>query len=118
MNAPDPVIQYFPQGSLPLKTDIPGASFWAVALRHAMLTYFEVAPGVHFPHHHHPSEQITLVLEGILVFSLADREVSVQAGEVIAIPGEVPHAVTAGPDGAKAVDAWSPVRTDYETSST
>ncbi len=108
--------RFFPRGSLPLERTVPGASYWAVALEHAMLTYFEVEPHATFERHEHESEQITLVLDGALVFAFDDRSVTVGSGEVVAIPGHVPHAVTAGAAGAKAVDAWSPVRAEYRRS--
>jgi quercetin dioxygenase-like cupin family protein/ketosteroid isomerase-like protein len=106
-------VRHFPKGSLPLRPDVRGASYWAVALEHAMLTYFEVEPGARFERHAHESEQITLVLEGSLAFEFDDDRVAVGPGEVVAIPGNVSHAVTAGPAGARAVDAWSPVRPEY-----
>ena len=106
-------MRFYPRGSLPLRGTGSGASFWAVALEHAMLTYFEVEPEARFERHAHESEQITLVLDGALVFEFDDRSVTVGPGEVVAIPGHVPHAVTAGPAGARAVDAWSPIRKEY-----
>ncbi len=91
------------------------ARYWSVALSRAQLTWFEVPPHGHFAMHRHESEQITLVLEGELVFELADgtRHV-VGAGGVIALPGQLAHAVSAGDQGARAVDAWSPPRADLD----
>jgi len=83
---------------------------WAVALEQSMLTYFEVEPNSYFDMHKHESEQITLVLEGVLYFEMQDRTVDVNAGEVIAIPSNSEHAVHTGNESARAVDAWSPVR--------
>ncbi|MCP3958134.1 MAG: hypothetical protein GY719_09800 [bacterium] len=37
-------------------------------------------------------------------------------GEVIAIPGNLPHAVSSLDEPARAVDAWSPPRGRYEES--
>jgi hypothetical protein len=59
---------YFPKSSLCLQNDIPGAKQWAVALEKTMLTYFEVDSDCRFESHTHESEQITLVLEGVLYF--------------------------------------------------
>ena len=101
------------RGELPLRTDIPGAEYWSVALERAMLSYFEVAPHTRFERHAHESEQITLVLEGTLFFELEDRVYSVTAGDVIALPAHVPHAVYTTALPAKAVDAWSPVPARY-----
>lgn len=109
------VVRHFPSGSLPLRPDVPGARYWAVALQHAMLTYFEVEPGARFETHRHPSEQITWVLEGELHFEVEGRTIAVGAGEVIAIPADVPHAVFTRERGARACDAWSPVPAKYRS---
>ena len=114
MTLPLTAPRFYPKGTLPLRPDVAGASYWAVALQQAMLSYFEVEAGARFPEHAHDSEQITLVLTGSLILHLRDREVRVGPGEVIAIPGQVPHGVSAGPDGATAVDAWSPVRAELQ----
>jgi len=107
--------RHYAGDALSLQPDASGARFWAVALAHAMLSYFEVPPDVTFERHEHESEQITLVLEGDLTFHFDTHVVTVGAGEVVAVPGHVPHAVVAGPAGARAVDAWSPVRSEYVT---
>ncbi len=105
---------HFPGDTLPLRPDAPGASMWAVALEKTMLTYFEVEPRSRFERHTHASEQITLVLEGELFFEVAGgRKVRVEAGEVIAIPANAPHAAWTEERPARAVDAWSPVRTSF-----
>jgi amino-acid N-acetyltransferase len=105
--------QYFSRESLPLRPDIDGAKLWAVALRNTMLTYFEVEPHARFERHSHEAEQITMVLEGELFFELDGRLVQVGAGEVIAIPSLVPHAVYAKHSAVRAIDAWSPVPEQY-----
>ncbi len=106
-------VRHYPADLLALRPDVPGAAMWAVALDRTMLTYFEIAPGGRFPGHRHEAEQITLVLEGELFFELSDREVRVGPGEVLAIPSNAWHATRAGPAAVRAVDAWSPPRTEY-----
>lgn len=98
---------------LPLKASVPGAKMWAVGLEKAMLTYFEMAPNTMFPDHAHEAEQITLVMEGTLTFAYEGKQVTVNPGEVIAIPSNIRHAVSTGATPCKAVDAWSPVRKEY-----
>jgi amino-acid N-acetyltransferase len=103
--------RHFPRDLLRLGPDVPGASFFAVALERVMLTYFEVEAGARFERHAHESEQITMVLEGELVFELdSGRDVRVGPGEVMALPAGAPHAVRAGGQRVRAVDAWSPPR--------
>jgi len=101
----------YPRDVLRLRPDVAGATYFAVALERVMLTWFEVEPGTRFERHAHEADQITMVLEGELVFELdAGREERVGAGEVIALPAGVPHAVRAGDQRARAADAWSPPR--------
>jgi len=64
--------------------------------------------------HKHESEQITLVLEGTLYFEMIDKMVSVNEGDVIAIPSNIKHAVFTKDEFVRAVDAWSPVREEYK----
>ncbi len=78
-----------------------------------MLTYFEMEPNTTSPTHSHAAEQITLVLEGELTFAYEGKEITLQTGEVIAIPSNIRHAVHTGDSPCKAVDAWSPVRAEY-----
>ena len=98
---------------LRLQPDVPGARMWAVALRHTMLTYFEVMPHCRFHLHSHESEQITMVLSGELFFDLQGNVYCVRSGEVIAIPSCAPHAVWTQDLPVKAIDAWSPVMGKY-----
>lgn len=115
MNTPtDQEMRYYPKADLRLTADVPGARQWAVALERTMLTYFEVDPDCRFDSHSHESEQITMVLEGVLYFAQGERVVAVQAGEVIAIPAHAPHAVFTRETAVKAVDAWSPVMAKYQ----
>ena len=104
---------YFPKSRLGLHSDIPGAKKWAVALDRTMLTYFEVDSHCRFESHTHESEQITLVLEGVLYFEQDEKTIGVNAGEVIAIPSHASHAGFTKDQPARAVDAWSPVMAQY-----
>ena len=105
--------RHFDAHALQLKSDDTGAQFWSVALDRTQLTYFEVGPHCRFESHSHRSEQITLVLEGELYFETATGIARVAAGEVMAIPAEVDHAVYTKSVAARAVDAWSPINEKY-----
>ena len=55
----------------------------------------EFAPGVLFPKHSHPGEEIVYVVEGLLEYALEGRPpATLKAGEVLFIPAGTPHAVT------------------------
>ncbi len=111
-------MRYYPKENLKLINDVPGARQWAVSLEHTMLTYFEVEPNCRFESHTHESEQITMVIEGILYFEQGNKVIGVKAGEAIAIPSDAPHAVFTTETAVKAVDAWSPVMDKYRASET
>ncbi len=109
----DTAAVHIPEDVLTLRPDVPGATMWGVALERAMLTYYEIQPHARFERHSHESEQITMVLEGELFFELEGAvEARIRAGEVIAIPANVPHAAWTHEQPARAVDAWSPPRPD------
>jgi len=64
------------------------------------------------PFHHHESEQISVVLQGVLKFELEGREVTVRGGEVLVIPSNVPHRILAIEDTI-GLDVFSPIRHDW-----
>ena len=111
---PAQTAQYYPREALRLQPDVEGAKMWAVTLEKTMFTYFEVEPHSRFERHDHESEQITMVLEGVLYFEVDNGVIGVGEGEVIALPSFVPHAVFTRDEPVKAVDAWSPVREAYK----
>ena len=52
------------------------------------------APGVAFPNHAHPGEELVYVVKGVLEYALAGRPpVTLKAGDVLFIPAATPHAV-------------------------
>jgi amino-acid N-acetyltransferase len=107
-------VRYFPKDMLRGSPVVPGANMWAVALKKSMVTYFEIEPDSRFEMHHHESEQITMVLEGTLFFEVDGKTIPIHAGEVVAVPSNVPHAAYTKEVSVKAVDAWSPVRREYK----
>lgn len=100
---------------LHMQPAVPGARRWAVGLNNTMLTYLEVEPNSRFETHSHESEQITMVLSGLLFFQIGQTIHRVVSGEVMAIPANVPHSVWTETEAAKVVDAWSPVIEEYST---
>ena len=73
---------------------------------------FELRKGGVVPRHAHENEQVSCVLSGALEFRFDDRQVVVGAGEVMQIPGGVPHEVAVLEDTV-VIDVFSPVRQDW-----
>lgn len=62
-----------------------------VAGREAIQVRVELAPGVAFPDHSHPGEEIIYVLEGSFEYRVEGRPVTVEAGGVLFIPAGTVH---------------------------
>ena len=79
-----------------------------------MLAQVYLKQGCAVPKHSHPNEQFTYILEGALQFKVGDegREVIVRAGEVLHLPGGVPHEAVALEDTLD-VDVFYPPRQDW-----
>ena len=86
----------------------------AVYLDKLMLTFVDFEPGVGLPQHSHPHEQITLVLEGTLEFTLDGETKILNAGQGVTVAANVPHSARSLAGPARVVDAWHPVREDYK----
>jgi len=80
-----------------------------------MLTHVYLKKGCIVPRHSHHNEQLTYILEGALRFWIGEDEsetLVVRAGEVLHIPGNVPHKAEALEDTLD-VDVFSPPRRDW-----
>lgn len=64
--------------------------------------------------HSHPEEQWGVLLEGDGIREQDGVELAVTAGDFWRTPGGVPHNFTAGPNGAKVLDIFSPPRAAYK----
>lgn len=79
----------------------------------AMLTRFVLSRGAVIPLHSHPNEQISYIVSGVLEFDFGDGDRrTVGAGEVLVIPGGVPHSAVVLED-ALAFDIFAPPRQDW-----
>jgi unsaturated pyranuronate lyase len=78
------------------------------------LAVVELDPNAVVPEHRHENEQLGMVISGALTFRIADETRELGPGETWTIPSNVPHEVTAGPQGAVVIDVFAPVRADWE----
>jgi quercetin dioxygenase-like cupin family protein len=92
----------------------PGVTTHIFAGEHAMLSVVEIAPNASGTLHHHPEEQWGLLLDGSAMRIQGDEEIPVKKGDFWRTPGNVPHTMRAGPDGARVLDIFSPPRPEYK----
>jgi quercetin dioxygenase-like cupin family protein len=83
-----------------------------------MLARIVLKKGCIVPRHSHANEQISYITEGALRFLLGDEsapvEKIVRAGEVLVIPGNLPHSAEALEDTID-FDLFAPPRQDWIT---
>lgn len=78
------------------------------------LVRYVYRPGAVFARHHHPQEQITVVLSGQIEFTIGDQVVTLGPGELVVIPGDVPHgARVLGGEVVESINALSPRRSEH-----
>jgi quercetin dioxygenase-like cupin family protein len=84
--------------------------------KEAMIARIDLKKGCIVPRHSHVNEQLAWIVEGALAFSLgeegAEKRVVVHAGEVLVIPGGLPHAAEALEDTID-YDIFAPPRQDW-----
>ena len=92
----------------------PGVTTRIFAGEQAMLSVVSIAPNGMGTMHHHPEEQWGVLLEGSAIRYQGGEEIAVSKGDFWRTPGNVPHTMKAGPDGAKVLDVFSPPRPEYK----
>jgi quercetin dioxygenase-like cupin family protein len=79
----------------------------------SMFARIVLKQGCVVPRHSHPNEQITFIAEGALRFDFDDgTSHTVNPGEVLVIPGNLPHSATALSDCID-FDVFTPPRQDW-----
>jgi unsaturated pyranuronate lyase len=78
------------------------------------LAVVELAPDALVPEHVHESEQIGICIEGSITFSVEGETRELGPGGSWRILSNRPHVARAGPDGAVVIDAFAPIRSDWQ----
>ena len=105
-------LKYVPWKSVELENLNPLLQRQFVVGESVMIARVLLKKGCIVPLHSHHNEQVTYILEGALKFVLRDREVTVQAGEVLCIPPHEPHEAIALEDTVD-LDIFTPPREDW-----
>jgi quercetin dioxygenase-like cupin family protein len=65
------------------------------------------------PPHSHPHQQVTYVAEGEVVFFLGDEPHTLGPGDLITVPGDLPHTIQLRTERARLVDTFTPIREEF-----
>ncbi|MEM9080024.1 MAG: L-dopachrome tautomerase-related protein [Verrucomicrobiota bacterium] len=93
---------------------LPGLLRQFVHGKQSMLVRFDFKEGSTVPIHSHPNEQITYVESGKMVFTIGDKEETLEAGDLVVIPPNVPHGGKVVEDTIE-FDVFAPPRLDWIT---
>ena len=83
---------------------------------HLMITVFDFHNGPWAqpdPPHSHPHEQVTYVADGRVRFFLDGVATELKTGDLIAIPGGVPHSIQILTADLRMVDTFTPLRDEF-----
>jgi quercetin dioxygenase-like cupin family protein len=94
-------------------TIFPGVTIETAAGHHMMLSLVKFEPHAVVQPHNHPHEQMGMLLEGELTFTIGDEVKTIKPGEMWRIPGGVTHSCVAGDQPVRALDFFHPIREDY-----
>jgi quercetin dioxygenase-like cupin family protein len=86
---------------LPVDEPWPGVRRRAFDAGSATVTDYDFDPGASFPLHSHPQEQITLVQEGEVEFTVGGEVQHLAPGEWSVVPPGVEHGLRATASGAR-----------------
>lgn len=76
------------------------------------VAHLHLTRGAVVPRHSHPNEQVTVLERGRLRFEFDHGSTLLEAGQMLQIPGGLPHRVEALEDSL-ALDLFSPPREDW-----
>lgn len=91
----------------------PGVDIFTAAGDGIMLSLVEFEPHAVVELHCHPHEQMGMLIEGELEFTIGEETHRVLPGQMWRIPGGVEHKAVAGDAPVKALDVFHPIREDY-----
>jgi quercetin dioxygenase-like cupin family protein len=92
----------------------PGVDIFTTHGEKLMLSLVEMEPHAVVEEHSHPHEQLGLMLEGELDFTIGGESRKITPGQMWRIPGGVKHKCVAGDKPVRALDAFYPIRDDYK----
>ncbi|MEO1008396.1 MAG: cupin domain-containing protein [Planctomycetota bacterium] len=97
-------------GDLPTDHPMPLLDRRRIIGERMMISEVVLHEGFRIDTHSHPNEQMVVMLEGRAEFTVGDpgERVLVQAGQVLELPGNVPHSCTAL-ERCRILDLFSPV---------
>ncbi len=99
--------------ALPAFSPAPGVTVQVVAGGRLMTAWVRIEPDTALALHHHPHEQLGVVLEGAIAVTIAGETRPLTVGHAYAVPPGLVHGGVAGPHGCLVLESFTPPREDY-----
>jgi quercetin dioxygenase-like cupin family protein len=98
---------------LPKFAPVPGLFMQSVTGGQIMANWVTIEPRQVVPRHHHPHEQLGIMLEGQLELTLGEETRLLNPGDAYTIPPNLPHSARTLDQPCVVLDIFSPPREDY-----
>jgi quercetin dioxygenase-like cupin family protein len=92
----------------------PGFMVRVASGQRIMFSHVTLQPNAVAPLHNHAEEQMGLILEGEIEFTIGEETRLIKKGDMYLVPAGTGHGGTAGAAGCVALDAFSPPREVYK----
>jgi len=89
----------------------PGIDAQIFAGKQVMVMRVTLEQGAIATRHAHPHEQVSVVLQGVMEFTIGEEQQTLNAGDAVVIPGDVPHSAKAIVQ-SELLEVFNPVRED------
>ena len=107
------IMYFFGLDELKEKEIAPNVKIRTISGEKMMISYVTLAPHAEVPLHNHPHEQVGIILEGEMEFTIGNETRICKKGDTYVIPGGVMHGVRVLDKPAVAMDIFSPPREEY-----
>lgn len=97
---------------VPAFSAAPGVTLQVVSGAAAMTAWIAIEPNSRLAVHHHPNEQIGVVLDGAIEITIGDDTRRLGPGHAYTIPPDVPHGGVTDDEGCLVLETFAPPRAD------
>ena len=102
-----------PTESVPMTLLVPGSESHLISTKELTVSFLTMKANSVFDVHTHENAQCMIVTEGYCDEIIDGKIYSVEAGDVIYLPANIPHGAFILDVDCKAIDIFCPVREDY-----
>lgn len=108
-----PGVIFASQANMAALSTAPGVELRPIFGQTLLTCWITMEPGAGVPSHAHVNEQSGVVIGGSITITVNGENRVLTSGEAYLVAPNVVHEAVAGPDGARLVESFTPVREDF-----